>query len=105
MNITALALTLYLSNPLLTIAQGKVESHLNVFAKGRAKEQGAFQVIERHWGPTPKDFLSQARQCESIRASLSADIWQSVKRYNGKGKRARAYLARVQKQVIQDALL
>jgi len=105
MNITALVLTLYLANPLLTIAQGKVESNLNRFATGKSQEKGAFQVAEKHWGSVPLDFISQARQCESIRGSLSKDIWQSVQRYNGKGKKSRTYLAKVQKQIIEDALL
>jgi hypothetical protein len=109
MSVTALVLSAYLAFPLITIATGVVESDMNPLAVGRAMEKGAFQVIERHWGKVPKDLWRQAKQHNSILGSLVAgsggDVWKAVERYNGSGPMARIYVKKVQKQVIELALL
>jgi len=109
MSIAALVLSAYFANPLLVIAQGHVESNMNPYAIGRAKEKGAFQVIEKHWGKVPKSIYLQARQNERIIASLREEsngrIWTAVRKYNGKGKKSREYTWKVQRKVIQIAML
>jgi len=109
MSITALVLSAYFSNPLLMVAQGQVESNLNILAVGKVKEKGAFQVRESIWGETPKDFYGQAKQHERILETLKEEsnglVWTAVRKYNGSGKKAREYEWKVKKKIIQLAML
>jgi hypothetical protein len=110
MSITALVLSAYFANPLLMVSQGYVESNMNSMATGKAKEKGAFQVIEKHWGKVPRNIYLQAKQNESIIETLKREsndncIWTAIRKYNGQGKKAREYTWKVQKKAIQIAML
>lgn len=104
--ITAMMLSLYLTNPIVTLAQGLVESNLNHLSVGDSgRSKGAFQVQAKHWGRVPNNLLDQAKQCERIRTGLDNDIWTAVRKYNGSGRQARSYEWKVKKQAIQIAML
>lgn len=104
--INAMVLSLYLSTPIVTLAQASVESTSNIYAIGdNGRSHGAFQVQTRYWGNVPDTFIEQARQCENIRLTLDTNIWAAVQKYNGKGKRSKKYLWKVQKEAIRIALM
>jgi len=108
MSITALVLSAYFSNPLLMVSQGYIESNMNSMAIGKAKERGAFQVIEKHWGKVPSNIYLQAKQHERIINSLTRQYGttrKAITRYNGKGKHAEIYTNKVEKKLIEIALL
>ena len=74
----------------LLISVAVEESKCNVNAVGDAGEQGAWQVLERYWGPVAKGNLrAQAMQAEKIisRESKSSDgnLLVAMARYNGGG--------------------
>jgi len=104
--INAMVLSLYLSAPIVTLAQANIESTCNIYAKGdNGRSHGAFQVQTRYWGNVPDTFIEQARQCEKIRLSLDTNIWAAVQKYNGTGKKSKKYLWKVQRETIRIALM
>lgn len=112
--ITALILNTFflfapLDRPALTLAQGYTESGMNIKAVGKKGEKGAFQVIEKHWGKVPKTWKKQADQNQEIINELldvcNGDIKKAVTKYNGKGKDARIYTAKVFKKAISIHIL
>lgn len=93
-----------MKRPRLAAAQAIVESDGTVTARGAAGEIGIWQVIERDWGPTPKnDIKGQADQYESIMESLikesDGNLRKALGKYNGdrSGKYARKVLSKVEK--------
>lgn len=92
-----------MKRPRLAAAQAIIESDGTVTARGTAGEIGIWQVIERDWGPTPKnDIQGQADQYESIMESLikesDGNLRRALGKYNGDrtGKYARKVLAKVE---------
>lgn len=89
----------------LVQGQGIVESGLNRFAVGKAKEQGAWQVIEKYHGKTPKDLRGQLDQHIKIMDNLlveqKGNIEMAITRYNGAGKKAKRYYATVRKKTLE----
>lgn len=80
--------------PKLAAAQAVVESKVNPAARGKAKEKGAFQVIEAHWGKVADQLDLQTQQHSNILDDLLEEkqgLYPSVKAYNGKGPKADAY--------------
>ena len=70
-----------------------VESNGTPWAKGKAGERGAWQVIDKHWphGPVPKHPVNQALQAEKIldelvAASPRGSLRLALARYNGGDK-------------------
>jgi hypothetical protein len=102
-------MTLGVSYPDVTLAQGFVESKMNIFAVGKAREQGAYQIREKYWGKVPRTFTGQTQQADRILMELlgsnHGDIWKAVERYNGRGKASRVYRAKVQRRTIEARLL
>ena len=102
-------LLLSLQRPTLTIAQGMVESELNPKAVGKAKEKGAWQVQEKHWGKVSSCMLQQAKQHEQIMNYLifenNGDVAKAIMRYNGSGEKTKKYLAKVTKKAFELELL
>lgn len=98
-----------LQRPELVLAQGHIESGHNVKAIGKAKEKGAFQVKESDWGKVPRTWKKQADQNEGILDELLEARKGSMKRavisYNGKGKKAKIYYAKVRKTAISIHIL
>ena len=84
-------------NPKLMAAVAIVESDGTPWAKGKAGERGAWQVIGNHHGTVPNDAVGQALQAERILDELRvADSGRSLRRalaqYNGGTKpRAKSY--------------
>lgn len=112
--ITALVLNTFflfmpLERPVLTVAQGYVESGHNVRARGKAGEKGAYQVKEEVWGKVPKSWRGQTRQNEEIVNVLLSEnhdnLSKAVLRYNGKGKGARKYVAKVRQRALSIHIL
>ena len=99
----------YIWNPLLTLSQASVESHLNPFAKGSKGSYGAFQVRPKIWGKVPEGFYNQSQQYQGIMQKLikqnDGDLWEAVERYNGSGRQAERYAWKVKRKVIEVALL
>lgn len=97
-----------LERPHITIAQGYIESGMNVYAVGSRKEKGAWQVQEKHWGKVPGDLKGQAEQSERILNELlkssSGDICVALARYNGRGTQALQYVRKVRKMAFEIAL-
>jgi hypothetical protein len=95
--------------PQLVQAQGLIESGLNIYARGKAKERGAWQIQEKFWGKVPKDMRGQLDQHITIMQGLMAEkkgnIQQVITSYNGKGKIARAYYCKVRKKTIEIGIL
>lgn len=92
-----------MKRPRLAAAQAIIESDGTVTARGAAGEIGIWQVIERDWGPTPKnDIKGQADQYESIMESLikesDGNLRKALGKYNGdrSGRYARKVLAKAQ---------
>lgn len=104
-----MVVSVLISRPELTVAQGMAESKMNPYAIGRHGERGAFQVIERHWGKVPKDIQGQQRQNERIMDELlqasGGSLHGALRRYNGSGKAARRYANRVAASAIRVAIL
>lgn len=100
---------LELERPELTIEQGKIESNLNVRARGKAGEKGAWQVKEKHWGKVPKTFKGQALQAEDILNELleasDNDLRTAIRKYNGSGKSAVRYANKVCKRTLERCIL
>jgi len=109
--ITALALTIPLQRPHLTLAQGIVESHCNPYAIGKAKEKGAYQVTEKYWGKVPQGHTAQAQQAEQIMNELllasGNDVSHALELYNGgeSNKATRKYRQRVISKALELAML
>lgn len=77
------------NRPILA-AVAVVESNGTPTAKGKASEKGAFQVIEKHWGPVSESPVQQALQAERILEELAASNARgslrckaTLARYNG----------------------
>lgn len=99
---------LVLSSFVLATAQGIVESGLNPWAVGKAKERGAWQVIERHHGKVPLSILGQFKQYNGIMSALTREhgtVEKAIIRYNGAGPGARKYCRKVQKKALEITLL
>ena len=114
--ITALILnTFFLLTPLerpeIVVSQSFVEARHNVKAKGKAGEQGAFQVLPNEWGKVPKTWKKQADQNERIMNELiqenKGDIQKSISGYNSykNKKKGKVYLAKVRKHAISVYIL
>lgn len=94
--------------PHLVIAQGLVESGMNQYAVGKAKERGAWQVIARHWGRVPRTLINQQKQHSRIMRELVEEhgsVELAVKRYNGAGRGAERYLAKVRLKTLELTIL
>ena len=64
--------------PVETMAMIMVcESNGDTTAIGAAGERGAFQVLERFWGPVPPDLEGQAAQAASIIARHGIGPWST----------------------------
>jgi soluble lytic murein transglycosylase-like protein len=100
-----------LERPVLTHAQGQVESNLNPKAKGKAGERGAWQVLPREWGKVPKTLLGQARQSESILNELLAensnDVFEALIKYNSFKNRKKGieYAKKVRLRALEVSLI
>ena len=112
--ITALILNTFflfapLERPVLTVGQGYIESGHRTRAIGKAGERGAFQVRECIWGKVPRGWKKQADQAEDILNDLLTEnhgcMNKAVTKYNGSGKKARIYQAKVFKKSIDIYLL
>lgn len=94
-----------LKRPALTIPQGIVESGLNTKARGKAGEKGAWQVREKYHGKVPKRLIDQGKQAEKILDELlkttEGDMLKALSRYNGSGKAADRYAAKVRQRAFQ----
>lgn len=92
-----------MKRPRLAAAQAIVESNGTPTARGKAGEKGTWQIIEREWGPVPKDIQGQARQYEEIMEELikssDGNLRKALGKYNGdrSGKYARKVLSKVEK--------
>ena len=99
---------LVLSSFVLATAQGLVESRLNPWAVGKANERGAWQVIEKYHGKVPatlpEQFCHYAKIMDGLRSAHHTEE-KAIERYNGKGKKAKRYLALVQKKALEITLL
>ena len=104
-----LLLMAILAFPQVSLAIGKVESGMNHRAVGRAGERGAFQVLEKHWGKVPRTLRGQMLQHDRVLRELhrecGGDLPLAITRYNGKGKKARKYLGKVTREVLEQELL
>lgn len=60
---------------------------------------GLFQIQKRHWGAVPKDVAGQVDKADAIFTQLVAEYGyrEAIKRWNGSGRKARTYQARVLK--------
>lgn len=81
------------SKPKTMAAIAIVESQGTPWAKGKAGERGAWQVIDKHWphGPVPNHPVNQALQAEKILDELVASsprgsLRSALARYNGGDK-------------------
>ena len=107
MNINAVPL----ERPVLTIAQGQVESRLNPKAVGKAGERGAWQVMEKTWGKVPKKLDGQARQAERILQELisenKGDHFEALVKYNSYHNRKAGvkYACKVRKRAFELATI
>lgn len=101
----------YAQSPRLHLveAQALTESGRNMYAVGKAGEKGCWQVLEKYWGKTPNNFHGQFIQHTKIMDDLlctkKGDISATVMAYNGKGKRAKRYLAKVRLKAIELKIL
>lgn len=93
----------HIANALLTegtttlIAITKVESDFSPRAIGdKGTAIGAFQVRPHLWGKVSTNIYEQTRQALNV-----LQIRGSIKRYNGRGKRALAYEQRVKIEMIK----
>ena len=114
LSITSALLIMAISMPLtprasLIEGQGIVESGLNRFAVGKAGEKGIWQVQKRFWGEVPRDVSGQLKQHNRIMDSLmkanNGNLEIAITRYNGRGKKAKAYYAKVRKKTIEVELI
>jgi len=99
---------LVLSSFVLATAQGLVESNLNPWVVGKAKEHGAWQVIEKYHGRVPATILGQFWHYTAIMDGLITEyktVEKAITRYNGSGEKARRYCRRVQKKALELTLL
>jgi hypothetical protein len=98
-----------LERPHLTIAQGYVESNMNMKAKGKFGEKGAWQVRECYWGKVPKDLKGQAFQAERILnvllKSSNNNMYKAIAKYNGSGDASFKYANKVMKYAIESAIM
>jgi hypothetical protein len=82
---------------------------MNVSAKGKAGERGAFQVKPKDWGKVPKKWKDQADQNEKIIKELleakKGNFHKTVVAYNGKGKKADRYARKVFAKALSIHLL
>lgn len=107
MNITATPL----ERPLVTIAQGQIESGLNPKAVGASGEKGAYQVLEKYWGKVPRTLEAQARQAESILNSLISENngshFEALIKYNSYKNRKKGivYACKVRKRALELAVV
>lgn len=89
------------SNPKLLAAVAIVESNGTPWARGKAGEKGAFQVIASDWGEVSDNPIEQAAQADDILAALverRGSLRCGLASYNGgpkPGRRAYNYADRV----------
>lgn len=100
----------HLERPELVLAQGLVESGCNPYARGKAGEIGAFQVLESDWGRVPKSLLPQAMKTDRILDELveeHGDLNTGIERYNGSGRTAapKRYRVTVVRKTLELCLL
>jgi hypothetical protein len=83
------------ADPFLLAAIATRESNGNPWApRGKAGEQGAWQVRAKYWGHVPSDVFGQAAQAERVIRELIAthgSLRAALIRYNGQGKAAVRY--------------
>lgn len=106
--ISTLLLMSVLTFPSLSISMGHVESGMNPKAVGRAGERGAFQVQAKYWGKVPKTLRGQMVQHDAVLLELLRECGElplAVTRYNGQGTRAKRYLGKVTREVLERELL
>jgi hypothetical protein len=85
------------SDPETLAAICAAESNFNPKAKGKDGDSGAFQVMPNIWGSVPRDISGQSKQADGILQELlrSSGLKESIRRYNGSGKKATEYSKKV----------
>lgn len=86
-------------NPRLYAAVAKVEADYRPQIIGKAGEKGMFQILEKFHGKVPDDLTGQLRKAESILEPLikKHGLRKGISRYNGKGRKAQLYAAKILK--------
>lgn len=90
--------------PFLYAAIASVESDYRPQITGdKGMSKGMFQIQPQHHGEVPDRLLQQLRKSESILEPLieKHGLQKGIARYNGKGRKARIYSAKVRKRYKQ----
>jgi hypothetical protein len=100
-----------IERPEVTKAQGMVESGMNEFARGKAKEKGAFQVIPLSNRPVPNSLRAQTIQAQQILNELLSenndDLIEALVKYNSYRNRKAGllYAKKVRQKALEVSML
>jgi hypothetical protein len=86
--------------PYVLAAIAKVESDYRPLIKGdNGESYGLYQIQQRHFGVVPETLEGQSKLCERIIDGLlkqhNGDLTKAIRHYNGSGRQARIYQAKV----------